>query len=336
MAKRLPYSISSDDPDIVRFKEIYPDIYEMILDHKFNSFPGKEIESWNSLNELTGATFGEYIDHCIEHYNFLMGRWSQDNKDKIADFMLTLKDAEFGRNDAIKTLSLKIDELCSGISDSTVTEEEFNFSFDQDKPIPARNFNLWVTELSNAFVEISNGCEAAGLFNALIDTGSQAFVKKHHFLASQAIVFAARSHLLEENSVGSGGCFIPLIYKLMRQAAIWQQEDKAKFKKEGVPEQKKRIVESPDSFLFRKISNGQSSQLFRGLTREFFIKAWLFRFIESNERTTGNHLSKQELINEMGKRITEIKGMPNKTLENLLSNLQKPGYVSSRLDVFIE
>ena len=73
MAKRLPYSISSDDPDIVRFKEIYPDIYEMILDHKFNSFPGKEIESWNSLNELTGATFGEYIDHCIEHYNFLNG-----------------------------------------------------------------------------------------------------------------------------------------------------------------------------------------------------------------------------------------------------------------------
>lgn len=88
---------------------------------------------------------------------------------------------------------------------------------------------------------------------------------------------------------------------------------------------------SPDSFLFKQASDGASSQLFRSVTRDFFIKVWLFKFIESNTSKTGKQLSKQALLNEMSKRIKECANMPPKTLENLLSNLSKLGYVSSQL-----
>lgn len=313
MAKRLPYSISPDDPDIVLFKEKYPDLFESILDVKFDSLPGKEEDTWNSLNELTGETFGKYIDHCIEHYEFLLGRWSQPNRDKIANFMLTLKDADFGGNDTIKNFFLRIDELCSMPSDPAKTMKAFGFSFAQETPIPSKDFNLWVTELFNTFVKIANECKLADSFNKFIDTGSQALVKKHHFLASQAAFLAGVSYQHEKNTAGSGIYFLPLIFKMLQQAIIWQQEDKVELENEEEPEQKRRKLYSPDSFQFKQVSAGQNSQLFRSLTRDFFIKAWLFRLIESS--STGKSLSKQELLNAMSKRIPECETMPIKTLE---------------------
>jgi len=332
MAQRPPYSISSDDPDILRFKEMYPDIFEKILDCQFDSLPGKEVNTWNSLSALTGETFGKYIDHCIEHYEFLIGRWSSSNQEKITNFLITLGEANFCGNDAIRTALLQIDELCNEFSYLANTESVFGFSFAQREPISMWHFNLLVTESINAFVAISNDCDSSDLFNKLIDTESQALVKKHHFLASQAAFLASIAHKHEINAAGAGCCFLPLIFKMLEQAIIWQQEEKAKLKIEKVSKQKRRRLYSPDSFLFKQASDGASSQLFRSVTRDFFIKVWLFKFIESNTSKTGKQLSKQTLLNEMSKRIKECANMPPKTLENLLSNLTKLGYVSGQLD----
>lgn len=329
MAKREPYSISPNDPDIVLFKEKFPEIYEMMLDATFNSFPGIEDDTWNSINELTWGDFCQYIDHCIEHYEFLLGRWSEPNKEKITNFMLTLCAADFRRSNVVKNIFLRIDGLCCMPSDPTKAMNVFGFFFHQEAPIPAENFNSWVMAVLNAFIEISNACESEDLFNILIDTGSQSFVKKHHFLASQAAFFASLAYKYEEKKAGAGRIFLPLTYKMLQQAIIWQQEDKADLKSEGGPVPKRRLLYSPDSFQFKEVSDGQNSQLFRSLTRDFFIKAWLFRFIEIN--STSKSLSKQELLSEMSKRIPGCAGMPNKTLENLLVNLRQPGYVSSRL-----
>ena len=166
-------------------------------------------------------------------------------------------------------------------------------------------FNLLITESINTFVAISNECEASDLFNKLIDTESQAFVKKHHFLASQAAFLASLAHKHEINAAGAGGCFLPLIFKMLQQAILWQQEDKAERGNDKVSKHKRRRLYSPDSFLFKQASDGASSQLFRSVTRDFFIKVWLFKFIESNTSKTGKQLSKQALLNEMSKRIKE-------------------------------
>ena len=331
MAQRPPYSINSDDPDILRFKEMYPDIFEKILDCQFDSLPGKEVDTWNSLSALTGETFSKYIDHCIEHYEFLIGRWSPVNQDKIVNFLITLSESNFCGNDAIRTAFIHIDELCNEFRYLANTERVFGSSFAQREPISMWQFNLLITESINTFVAISNECEASDLFNKLIDTESQAFVKKHHFLAGQAAFLASLAHKHEINAAGAGGCFLPLIFKMLQQAILWQQEDKAERGNEKVSKHKRRRLYSPDSFLFKQASDGASSQLFRSVTRDFFIKVWLFKFLESNTSKTGKQLSKQALLNEMSKRIKECANMPPKTLENLLSNLSKLGYVSSQL-----
>lgn len=335
MAKRQPYSISPDDPDILWVKEKHHEIFSMLLDAKFDLFPGKEEDTWNSLNELAGETFREYIAHCKEHCGFLLGRWSEPNKIKIEDFLIALKDANFSGNVAIKNTALKIIELGVGLNHFPEAMRIFRFSFSSKGDVFTKLLNQFTTDLFNSFIEISNNCESANLFNRLIDTESQALVKKHHFLASQAKSFVELADQWETHTAGTGVCFLPIIFKLLQQAIIWQQEGKVDIKDEGSPEQKRRKLYSPDSFQFKEVSDGQNSQLFRSLIRDFFIKAWLFRLIESNN-SAGKLLSRQALLNEMSKRIPECAAMPSKTLENLLTKLKEPGYVSSRLVEFLK
>ncbi|WP_429169044.1 hypothetical protein [Aeromonas rivipollensis] len=336
MAKRQPYSISPDDPDIVWVKENHPEIFSILFNTRFDLLPGKEENTWNSLNELAGETFREYIAHCKEHCGFLLGRWSAPNKIKIEDFLVALKDANFSGNVAIKNTAWKIIELGVELNHLPEAMSVFGFSFSARGDVFTKHLNQLTKDLLNSFVEISNDCESADLFNKLIDTESQALVKKHHFLASQAKSFAELADQWEMHAAGTGICFLPITFKLLQQAIIWQQEGSVEIKNEEGSEQKRRKLYSPDSFQFKDVSVGQNSQLFRSITRDFFIKAWLFKLIESKISSTGKPLSKQALINEMSKRIPECATMPPKTLENLLTNLKETGYVSARLDMFLE
>ena len=332
MPKKIYYEISAADPDIQLAREKFPEIFEKILSEKFFFLPGEEMDTWNNLELFNGGLFGEYIDHCLEHFNFLVGRWSQDIKEKLFNFIETLREENYDKKEETLKKLFMATTSTNFPRNLGNTSPTLGLPIALQQSISRADFNRWVNVSFEAWIELAQYCNHSGLFDKFIDTGSQSRVRPHHFLAGQAAYIMALAHQQEGSLPGTGVPFLPIIFKILQQAIIWQQEDKAALKNQAKAESKKRKLESPDSFIFRLMMGGKNSKQLRGTNRDLFIKVWLFRFTEQQRDKEGKQYLAKELVYEMRLRFPECQDMSDKTLANLLTNMKQPGYATKKIE----
>lgn len=309
MAKRTSYTIREDDPDILHLQWRFgKDIDVCNPEHKRKYLPGTETGTWNSLNLLDASLLPLYLDHLQSQCLRLVSRLGGTAFEKTLNLIplldqYSLQDPEFGP--LIADALSKTTVPPSAALQPSPLPEDFTIRLEQT------TVNDWAQSIVDAWVEVAGYCTKHGVFNTVIPISSKTQIQSHHCLASVALsVMETLSDMPEH----SAAIYALVLYRLTKQAESLAPSG----------DQKKEHALAPDDWIKKTLSDGYNSKAYRSLSRDLFLKGWLYLYTQKHPNT-----SQTTLIYELKASFEELARMSDSGLKNLLTNLKQPGSLTS-------
>lgn len=314
MAKQASYIIAEDDPDILYLKQrVDKELKIFKPDNNHRYLPGSETETWNSLNMLNGNLLEEYLGHITQQISQLLGRWSNTMFLELQN-LIPLLVQHSQKSDY--SLFLKLDLALQ----HSITLPKVHTTSTPDPHVLSSTVNsteveCWMNDTVKAWVAVAQYCDSHGSFNKVVKTRSTP-IKPHHFLAVVALILndSASEHGDVERAL-----YAALFFKLIRVAEKNQDHEK-----QLRDNSKRRTVLSPDDWIKQKLSDSKNTRSYRGITRDLFLKGWLYHYTQQHKTT-----SQTTLIYVLKSEFKELESKSDSRIKALLTRLKAPGSLTS-------
>jgi len=158
------------------------------------------------------------------------------------------------------------------------------------------------------------------LLKSILDTNTD--IQNYHLYA--AIAERVMSLIQDFRSPSS---YIATLasYKVIYKAEHLQASKKAQFYNKA-EEKKKRKILSSDDYIKRELSFGTNTVKNRNMTRNWFLKAWLFLYTSSF--VEGKEENQTQVLYELKSKFKELDEMSDSALKNLLTKLKTENFCS--------